>query len=153
MELDLTRLNNGLDKKMIFNFEKEFEKEDLPKDLIDMSVLKIEGTIFKDNIRGFVIRMNIEGTMILPCAITLKPVSFPFNIVIDDEISNLIENAEKINNSLDIFPIVWENVLMEIPLRVVSENADSQTLNGDGWKLILEEDKKNLKLSQLKDLI
>ncbi len=153
MELDLTRLNNGLDKKMIFNFEKEFEKEDLPKDIIDMSVLKIEGTIFKDNIRGFVIRMNIEGTMILPCAITLKPVSFPFNIVIDDEISNLIENAEKINNSLDIFPIVWENVLMEIPLRVVSENADSQTLNGDGWKLILEEDKKNLKLSQLKDLI
>jgi uncharacterized protein len=153
MELDLTRLNNGLDKNMTFSFEKSFEKNDFPKEVIDMSNVMVEGNIFKDNIRGFVIKMNIEGVLVLPCAITLEPVSFPFNIFIDDEIHNLIENAENINNSLDIFPIVWENVLMEIPLRVVSENANSQTLNGDGWKLILEEEKKNLKLSALKDLI
>ena len=43
---------------------------------------------------------------------------------------------------------------MEIPMRVVSEDADDVTLSGDGWKFIIGEEKKeNSELSKLKDLL
>ena len=67
------------------------------------------------------------------------------------------ENPEKyINskNSLDILPIIWENILMEIPMRVVSEDAEDVALSGDGWKFITGEEKtENSELSKLKDLL
>ena len=55
---------------------------------------------------------------------------------------------------LDILPIIWENILMEIPMRVVSEDAEDVELSGDGWRLITDDEKKeNSELSKLKDLL
>ena len=64
------------------------------------------------------------------------------------------ENSQKIENSIDIFPIIWENILMEIPMKVVSEKAKNLKLEGDGWKLITDEKKEEInpefeKLNQL----
>ena len=96
--------------------------------------------------------------LIIPCAITLKPVKYPFSIQIEGDLNEIVEeNAEKYLNSkntLDILPIIWENILMEIPMRVVSEGADDITLEGDGWKLITGDEKvENTELSKLKDLL
>ena len=96
--------------------------------------------------------------MIIPCALTLKPVEYPFSIKIEGDLEEIAEeNPEKyINskNSLDILPIIWENILMEIPMRVVSEDAEDITLSGDGWKFITGEEKtENSELSKLKELL
>ena len=56
-------------------------------------------------------------------------------------------------NTLDIFPIIWENILMEIPMRVVSDEAKDIKLSGDGWKLVTEEDITSAPLAELEDLI
>ena len=66
----------------------------------------------------------------------------------------LIENARNFTNTLDIFPIIWENILMEIPIRVVGDKNQNLQMEGDGWKLITEEEKKlNPELQKLKDLL
>ena len=38
-----------------------------------------------------------------------------------------------IKNSLDILPVLWENVVSEVPIRVVKEGAELSTMQGNGW--------------------
>ena len=81
--------------------------------------------------------------MVLPCAVTLKPVNHDFNIKISDNLNELLseidKNIKKVENLLDIFPIVWENILMEVPMRVVSSDVSDVPLEGNGWKFIKED--------------
>ena len=49
------------------------------------------------------------------------------------------ENLEKDENSIDILPILWQNIVLEVPLRFTKVN-DLSKYNGDGWKLISEEE-------------
>ena len=41
---------------------------------------------------------------------------------------------------LDITEFLWQNILVEIPLKVVSEKNEGITLEGNGWRLITEEE-------------
>ena len=66
------------------------------------------------------------------------------------------KKLKNIENSIDILPIIWENILIEIPMRVVSEGAEDLSLHGDGWELITEEKPKqehNPELEKLKELL
>ena len=42
---------------------------------------------------------------------------------------------------------------MEIPMRVVSDDAKDIKLSGDGWKLVTDEDITSSPLAELEDLI
>ena len=42
---------------------------------------------------------------------------------------------------------------MEIPMRVVSDEAKDIKLSGDGWKLVTDEDITSAPLAELEDLI
>ena len=159
MNYDLLRLRNGIDKKVIVNENYSFSKEQLSG--TDVSVLDdvhVEGEITLNAIDEIYLSLEVSGVMIIPCAITLKPVEYPFNIVIEGDLSEIHEesqeNVEKYLNSIDILPIIWENILMEIPMRVVSDDIDTTKLSGDGWKFVTdEEDKVNSELSKLGDLL
>ena len=81
--------------------------------------------------------------MILPCARTLKDVKYPFDIDINELINENDDNSFKIvQNKLDIFPIIWQNILVDVPLRALAEDAKEVSLSGDGWRLITEDDEK-----------
>ena len=101
----------------------------------------------------------LTGTMVLPCSITLKPVDYDFNAEISGDYMELmseIENSvQKVDNSLDIFHIIWENILMEIPIKVTCPDATDLKLSGDGWKLVTEgeEDGTTSAFDKLKDLL
>ena len=62
-----------------------------------------------------------------------------------------------LNNSIDLLPIIWQNILVEVPIRVVSPDIEEENIYGDGWKFITteeEEDKEiDPRLSKLKDLL
>ena len=82
--------------------------------------------------------------MVLPCAITLEDVNYPFCININEILSEWDLDDEKyikiINNSIDIMPIIWENIVMEIPLKVVSKSSKIK-MEGDGWRFISDEER------------
>jgi uncharacterized protein len=128
-------------------------------DLLKLDDVKVEGEIFKNSLGNIELNLDVEGVMVLACAITLKPVNYPFSIEISGEIEELMQNFEEnqrnFQNSIDILPIIWENILMEIPMRVVSEEAKNSDINreGNGWKFVTEEEEKTSPLSELMDML
>lgn len=159
MEFDLLRLKNNLDKNIIIDLTYSFPREMLDMtDLIELNNVHIVGDIHKDCLDNIVLSVNVSGTMVLPCAVTLKPVNYPFSINIEGNIEELIEeideNSKKVENTIDILPIIWENILMEIPMRVVSPDASLEKVEGNGWKLVTEDSEfENPELAKLKDLL
>ena len=160
MEIDLLKLKNnlveGIDIDLIYSFDKQIENTEI----LELKDVIIRGYLTKDSLAEIYLLVDVIGTMVLPCAITLEPVNYPFDIHIEGNVNELLkemdENNKKVENTLDILPIIWENVLMEIPLRVVSENAVSVNLAGDGWRLVTEEEttnEHNPELAKLKDLL
>ena len=152
MNFDVRRLNSNIDDFIPVDLEYHFNKEEMEgTDLLECNC-QVTGEIYKSVMRELAVSLKIKGIMILPCAVTLKPVEYPFNIEIDGEISELLDNFNKnYTNTIDIFPIIWENILMEIPMRVVSDEAKDYKIEGDGWKLVTEEEHSS-PFDELKDL-
>ena len=159
MEFDLIRLKSNIDEYIDIDLSYSFDNSYLEKtDLISLNNVKVKGEITKNSLNDLVINVNVEGVMVLPCAITLEPVDYPFSFEINDEIYKLLseidENYKKDENTLDILPIIWENILMEIPARVVKKDADTSNLKGDGWEFVTGDRKTtNPELEKLKDLL
>ncbi len=157
MKIDLSKIIYNNAYKVPIEGEIIIPDEMLIKtDIRRISPVKVIGYVY-NNEEELELDINITGTMILPCARTLKDVKYPFDIKINDVIGQNSENSLEINqNTLDIFPIVWQNILVDIPLRVLAPDAKEEPLEGDGWRLITDEDKKeeiDPRLAKLKDYI
>ena len=158
MNIDLLRLKNNVDKVIDIDEELNFTKEQLANtDLLDLKDVLATGELTKDSMDDINLYLKVSGTMYLPCAITLEKVEHKFSFTIDDKLENVLEevkNDKKIENTIDILPIIWENILMEIPMRVVSPNAKPEKLKGDGWQFVTEpKGNVNPELEKLKDLL
>lgn len=141
MLLDLSRLQNRsideLEYSNVITIDKSIYEG---TDIRDLSPLKISIDIHRVMDTHYKMILNIEGTMILPCAVSLKDVSYTFHIETELKLSDTDENDQeyvRINqNNIDIIPIIWQNILMEIPLRVVSDDLDDIPISGDGWNFV-----------------
>ena len=135
MNIDLTPLNLGNSQIVIeekVNFPKEYFEN---TDLIDLQNVMIKGNIEVDSLNDYILNLKITGKMILPCSRTLKPTDYEFETEIEE---NIHENGEKFQKSIDILPIIWENILMEIPIKIISPEAEEMEMKGDGWELITD---------------
>ena len=144
MIIDLTKLNSGIEEYTTIDLSYSFSKEELKdSEILELNDVKIYGTISKNSLNDYYLDLEISGIMVLPCAVTLKPVNHDFNIKVSDNLNELLseidKNIKKVENLLDIFPIVWENILMEVPMRVVSSDVSDVPLEGNGWKFIKED--------------
>lgn len=144
MIIDITRLRSNYDKSISIDEEVKDISDNLEgTDIKKIKNLKVTGYIDRDVLDEEHIYLKIEGTLILECAITLKDVEYPISVEIDDNYQDLMaeigENVKNITNSLDIWPIVWHNVLLVVPMRVVSPGAEAEVIKGDGWEFISAE--------------
>lgn len=94
----------------------------------------------------------LKGTMILPDDITLEDYEYNFTSEIEEKLEETRINYQK---TLDITEDLWQNILVEIPLKAVNEKNRDLKLEGDGWRLISEDDinTENNPLSSLKELL
>lgn len=159
MNIDITRLKSGIDSQveidMLYSFDKEMLKS---TDILSLDNVSIKGYITSNSIDDYDLDVNVDGIMVLPSSLTLEPTDYKFSIKIEGNIDELLkeinETLKKNQNTIDILPIIWENILMEIPIRVVGDKNQNLRMEGDGWKLITEEEKKlNPELQKLKDLL
>lgn len=81
------------------------------------------------------LNLDLSGKMYLPCAISLEEVEVPFATKIEEIIG---ENNINNNFYLDLSDILWENIVLEIPIKVVKEGVQLETSSGKGWSV--EED-------------
>ena len=137
MKLDLNYLNRF--SKIEINedviFDKSFYEKTEIRELKNIHVSGLVEIDFEDNIN---LELNINGTMILPCAISLKDVEHKFDTTIEESIGKFEEIYKNNKNTLEISSILWENIVLEIPIRVVAECVKPSNTSGDGWELISE---------------
>ena len=152
MEIDLSILNTK--PKIIIDTKVIFPKKDLEKaGILSMDEVEVKGDITSD-LGEYFLNLNLKGKMVLPCSLTLEPVDFPFTLEIEENLNEMIENFKKSQKTIDILPIIWENILMEIPMKVVSPKAKNIKTKGEGWELITDSElKANNSLAKLKDLL
>ena len=85
MNYDLTRLRNGIDRNVVVDDYYSFTEEQLKgTDLTKLDDVHIEGEISLNAIDELYLSLEVTGNMVIPCAITLKPVEVPFDIIIAD---------------------------------------------------------------------
>lgn len=143
MIINLNDLNSKNNFKYEIDSEISIDSETIKNtEIRRITPVKVIGYLFFNG-NNYELNINISGEMILPCSRTLNDVSYPFNIDIDELFDENDDNYLKINqNTLDIFPIIWQNILMDIPLRVLSKGANTLPSKGDGWQLISEDEEK-----------
>lgn len=135
MKIDLNKLNVynrvTIDDDIILDREL-YEKTEI-RDIVDLHAVGEIRINISDEI---VFDLEVSGKFILPCAVTLEDVSYPFTTKIEEICGKFNDFYEKAKNNLDICPIIWENIVSEVPMRVVKEGIDTQNINGDGWELV-----------------
>ena len=138
MKIDLTNLVTNLSSSININEKVEINEELLKtSNLEKLDNVIFNGKIYKDYENNLILEGKISGTMILVDDLSLENVSYPF----DGEIYENIEEIFKIEkNTIDILDYLWQNILVEVPMRVRSKNSENIHLEGDGWRLIKEED-------------
>ncbi len=156
MIIDLLELINGRQTELNIDEKIEIPHDYYEKtDIRHLDPVEVKGRVYSIGDDVFNLSLEVKGKMILPCALTLEDVDYPFDITIDQNVGNdedFEKNYKIVSNTLDILPILWENIVLEIPSRVVKDNAKIKT-EGDGWCLTSEEELKSNKLSDLKELL
>jgi len=132
MIIDLTKLNTNLS----INIDEKVNIID--EWLVNTDIQKLDDVSFKGKIinevdETYLLTGVLNGRMLLLDNLTLEEVWYPFSIEIE-------ENYEISENILDILPILWQNILVEVPFKVVSDSTKDVTLKGDGWRLISEDE-------------
>ena len=101
-----------------------------------MDKVNVQGEISVNYENNIELYLDLKGCFIMPCEITNENVSIPFTSHIEEEI---LENTLKDNFYLDLSDILWENIVLEIPFKVIKEGAKIESFQGEGWKLSNEE--------------
>jgi len=94
-------------------------------DIIRISPVEVTGDFEIYDNEEFVFYIDIKCTLILPCALTLKEVEYKMDLSVEEVFtSNKNDDSNNIDGiTIDLFPIIWSNIILEKPMRVVSENA------------------------------
>lgn len=144
MIIDLSKVDEkGQNIDLVVSFDENYLKNTAIQELNNVVV---KGRIFYDVTSEVIIDVNVKGKMVLLDAIDLEPIDYPFNININESVSENSEEFcrifEKTSNILDIKNFLWQNIVLEVPIRVVRDTNKSIFKEGDGWELIDENTKK-----------
>ena len=115
----------------------------IPLELIDSSDIRklinvhFTGSLSKLIDDTYELSGTINGRMIIPDNITLEDYTYDFTSEIEEKIDETRVNFQK---TLDITEDLWQNILVEVPLYAVNDKNKNIKLEGDGWRLISEDE-------------
>ena len=158
MELNLASLSNGA----VVKYDQDFKiSRDLYQSfgILNLKDLHVSGDLCLNSLSMLVVHLTVTGIMVLSDSVTNEPVDYPFTSEIEEEYDtndeNFLETYQKSQNILDIMKILWENIVLEVPMRFTL--AKDAHLTGDGWSLGEDKNKDDqidprlAKLSELLD--
>lgn len=150
MHIDITKLLNRLEREIRINEEVIFPNELLENTRIyELINTKFDGVITFDYDEELLLKGTLSGLMILEDDLTLEKIKREFSLDILENMQNYEQNQQ---NSIDIMPILWQNIVVEVPMRVTNSEIKDIKVQGDGWKVIAEDELKekgNLSLGEL----
>ena len=144
MELNLAELTNGS-----VTYDNDFVIDaDTYKEvgILDLKNLHVTGDISLNSVSMLAVNLTVTGIMVIPDSVTTEPVDYPFTSKIEEEYDIndefFLEYYQKEQNILDIMKILWENIVLEVPMRFTL--AKDAHLSGDGWSLGEDKNKDNI---------
>ena len=151
MIIDITTLNLEGISRIDINGDVNIPEElYINTDVVELNNVKFDG--YLEAIEGEItLKGNVNGTMKINDAISLELLDYDFNAEIDEEIEDFCENSP---NTLDITDVLWQNILLEVPLKLTQVESFDE-YHGDGWKLVSEDSIENTNnpFKELKDML
>lgn len=136
-KIDLSLLHSNTVSEIEIDQDVYFPEEMLQNtDIQKLSFVHVKGVIQRETEEEDWVDLKVVGEMILLDAISCEEVAYPFSFEIQDHLTEILGNCP---NSLDILEVLWENIVLEIPLKF-TKVEDLSKFHGDGWRLVSEED-------------
>ncbi len=115
--------------------------------ILDIKDLNLHFSIKQNLEQDYVLKMEASGIFLLEDARTLLPVDYPFHILLEEKLNEESEIWSRFStnsqNTLDILTILWENIVLEIPISyTVSEELQSD--DSHGYKIVGNESDENI---------
>ena len=152
MNIDITMLNRRMKNTIDINSEVIIPNDRFSNtEILDLKNLKLQGSIVRNSSDIITLKADLSGIMVLEDSISLEPIDHQFSCQIEEEFE---ENDENLENILDITDILWQNIVLEVPLKLTNVE-DFNEYQGDGWKLVSEDSIKNTNnpFSELRDMM
>ena len=152
MNIDITMLNRRMKNTIDIDSEVIIPNDRFSNtEILDLKNLKLQGSIVRNSSDIITLKADLSGIMVLEDSISLEPIDHQFSCQIEEEFE---ENDENLENILDITDILWQNIVLEVPLKLTNvENFNEY--QGDGWRLVSEDSIKNTNnpFSELRDMM
>ena len=150
-------LNKIIIKDLIVDEDIIFENKSLINGLKDVKDAHYSGTIRLNEDENIELDLLLTGKMILIDSITLNEIEKNFEIKIEEILSreddNFKEYFNNLQNTLDISEILWQNIVLEVPIRIRQDEEDI-TLEGEGWQLNKKDEEEiDPRLAKLQELL
>ena len=141
MFIDLSKVDeNGIVIDDVVSFGEEYIKN---TSIQKLENVKVKGRAYYSITNEIVFDCKVEGSFVLLDAMDLEPVDYPFELEISEVLSEVSdENNKNELKKLDIMDVLWQNIVLEVPIRVRKDPDKKYNLSGEGWELVDEERKK-----------
>lgn len=144
MEFDLNKITEqGILIDTIISFDEEYLRVSEIKKLDNVHV---SGRIYYSLTKEVIFAGNVNGNMTLVDGYSGDLIDYPFNIDLDEILANFSNEDEKMGkkpkNSLDLKEVLWENIVLEVPIVATKNNKLSKT-KGEFWEVRDENSKKD----------
>lgn len=114
-----------------FSFEGTYDFTDYIKnidDILRIGLFTVNGVgqnLYDDR---YSFQLEIKGSLFLQCARTLQEVEYPLDLQVEEIFDKDVKDDEDVRlidkNTIDLKDVVWENILLEKPIRVVKDHTD-----------------------------
>lgn len=136
MFIDLNTINeSGIIVDQDIVFDEETYKTVLIKGLENVHV---NGKIYYSTTKEVIFDGKVNGEMLIVDSNSAEVINYPFSCEINEilaEDSNISQELRSNNqNSLDLKEILWQNIVLEVPLNYSKTDKVSVT-KGEGWEL------------------
>ena len=139
MVIELDELFSHVKDKIIVDEDIVFDNTYLENtDILSLKEVHFNGEICESSDTSINLKGILKGTMVIEDSISLDDVDYDFSCEIDENLDEFLKNNQ---NTIDILEILWQNIVLEIPLKY-TKVEDLSKYQGDGWKVISEDEVK-----------
>jgi len=147
MKWQIAKLIKEAKKEIQINEEVDFtDVANQNPDIRQISKILVTGKgFFCPTTRTVTFDLTIKGKMTLICALTLDDVIYPFEATLnpvfiwDKEKYDETSEDYLVKDTIDLAPVIWQEIFILIPLRVVKEGAYEE-LAKQGIEVLTAED-------------
>lgn len=155
MKWSLAELRKNQETPLQFNETLNLKNElmNRNKQILDIASVQVEGLVVVEE-EDYILHYTAKTTITLPSSRSLEPVELPMNFSVDEvfmtpeQYAQLDESvqAEEVllleKQQLDLSDSVADNILLEIPVQVLTEEERQNGImpSGTDWAVISEEE-------------